>query len=177
MLRFGKCVDTLYTVLPLVDHPDPTIRYTLSLSKISTSLFLLCDHVLWLSRTGLFNIDSDKWTTLSSKYWLYSITMNLVRDFYEINRILKEEQNFICPRGEFRNLNDVFNTCIKSFLCVQSRKDVMVDTIKNACDFFIPLTALGYTKLSPSTIGALGVVSSIAGLLTVLDPKCKLTPI
>lgn len=177
VLRLGKCFEALYSVLPLVDHPDATIRFTLSLSKISSSLFLLCDHVLWLSRTGLFEIQAEKWTILASKYWLYSITMNLVRDFYEIMRIIQNENNLICPSMGCRTLNDVFISVAKGYLRVQSHKDVMIDTIKNCCDFFIPLTALGYTKLSPSVIGALGVVSSVAGMLTILDSRYKLTPI
>lgn len=169
-------MDTIYATLPLIDHPDYTVRYTVSLSKISMSLFLFCDHVLWLSRTGIFEINSDKWAKLSSKYWLYSLTMNLVRDFYEVLQILKREQNTICPQ-RCRSLSDVASVCGKAASCVQSHKDVMVDIVKNGCDFFIPLTALGYTKLSPSVVGALGVISSIAGMLTVLDPKCKLTPV
>lgn len=176
MLRLGKSAEALYSVLPLVDHPDVTIRFTLSLSKISNSLFLLCDHVLWLGRTGICEIETDKWTRLASKYWLYSITMNLIRDFYEISRIIKIENDLICPQ-RCRTLNELFLAIGRGFDRIQTHKDVMCDVVKNSCDFFIPLTALGYTKLSPSVIGALGVVSSIAGLVAVLDSKCKLTPI
>ena len=38
----------------------------------------------------------------------------------------------------------------------------------------IPLTALGYTRLSPGAIGFLGMISSLAGLLTLIDPHAQL---
>lgn len=172
VLRLGKCIEVMYSVLPVVNHPDLTIRLTLSLSKISSALFLLCDHVLWLSRTGLCNVPTEKWSRLSSKYWLYSITMNLARDFYEIIQIIKRQNQTSC-----QTLRDACLSAGRTVTCLQARRDVLVDTIKNCCDFFIPLTALGYTKLSPSVTGALGVASSIAGLLAMLDKSCKLTPI
>lgn len=170
-------MESLYSVLPVVDHPDLTIRFTLSLSKISSSLFLLCDHVLWLNRSGMCEIQSEKWVRLASKYWLYSITMNLIRDFYEISKIISDENHLICPRDGCKTLNDLFLSAGRALVRVQSHKDVMIDTVKNCCDFFIPMTALGYTKLSPSVVGALGVVSSLAGLIVILNPKCKLSPI
>lgn len=122
------------------------------------------------------NINTDKWSRISNKYWLYSITMNLTRDFYEIMQILKAERSRIIPKGGCRNLNDVFKTGGRAFMCVQATPSVMVDTVKNCCDFFIPLTALGHIKLSPDTVGLLGVISSIAGLIALIQPIAKLTP-
>lgn len=103
--------------------------------------------------------------------------MNLVRDFYEIVQIIKAEKRQILPKGDNLNLSEVAKSCSRAILCIRhNRQDLMVDTIKNCCDIFIPLSALGHVKLSPGTIGLLGVVSSIAGLVALIDPACKLTP-
>ncbi|GJQ66310.1 hypothetical protein Trydic_g4355 [Trypoxylus dichotomus] len=48
LLRFGKCVDTIYSILPLLNHNDSTIKITVILGKLSNSMFLLADHILWL---------------------------------------------------------------------------------------------------------------------------------
>lgn len=176
MLRFGKCIDVIYSTLALFDHPDPTVRHTLILSKIATSLFLLGDHLLWLGRADVCNIDTQKWSQISNKYWLYSITMNLVRDFYEISCIIKAQKQAIVPDCGIHNVNDLYKTVLRTLTVLQSNRSVMIDTVKNACDFFIPLTALGHSNLSPGTVGWLGVVSSIAGLLVLLEPKIKLSP-
>lgn len=96
--------------------------------------------------------------------------MNLVRDMYEISLILKSN------KVRMHGLGDVVTAIPKSVMLVQNHSSVMIDTIKNGCDFFIPLAALGYVKLSPGTVGFLGTISSIAGLLVLIEPKNKLSP-
>jgi peroxin-11B len=176
VLRFGKCIDVIYSTTSLFNHPDATVRHTLILSRIASALFLLGDHLLWLGRADVCHVDTDKWSRVSNKYWLYSITMNLVRDFYEISCIIRSEKQLIVPDSGVQNLNDLYKILIRTVMVLQRNKGVMIDTIKNGCDFFIPLNALGHTKLSPGTVGWLGVVSSIAGLLVLIDPKVKLFP-
>lgn len=175
MLRFGRCFDTVFTTLPLFQHHDPAVRSVLILSKISHALFLLADHFLWLGRADVCTIDTDRWSRLSNKYWLYSITLNLVRDFYEISKIIKAQKS-IAPRNGCKNANDVIETVLRLFTILQQNRSVMLDTVKNGCDFFIPLTALGHVKLSPGTVGWLGVISSLAGLLVLVEPSVKMIP-
>ncbi|XP_044263448.1 peroxisomal membrane protein 11B [Tribolium madens] len=176
LLRFGKCLDVVYSTVALFDHGDPTVRHTVILSRIANSLFLLADHLLWLGRADLCNIDTQKWSRISNKYWLYSITMNLVRDFYEISSIIRAQKQTIVPQCGVQNFNDLCAIFLRTVTVLQSNRGVIIDTVKNACDFFIPLTALGHTKLSPGAVGCLGVVSSLAGILVLLDPKIKLSP-
>lgn len=170
MLRFGKCLDVLYTALPLLRYNDAKIRVTVALSKITSALFLLTDHILWLGRADLCNVNTEKWSNISNKYWLYSITMNLMRDFYEITNVLKAR---LKSNDIISDKNRAFTSLIQ---CLYNNQKITIDTVKNACDLFIPLTALGYVKLKPSTVGLLGVISSIAGILVLTDPQFKLTP-
>lgn len=174
MLRFGRFTESIYATLPLFEEEEATIRYTVILSKITNSLFLLADHILWLGRADLCSIDTERWANLSNRYWLYSITMNLVRDFYEISIILKSNKSTILPK-KFHS-KDIVDIVFKSIAILSINQNVLIDTIKNCCDFFIPLTSLGFTKLSPGLIGLLGAISSIAGLLILIDPSKKLTP-
>lgn len=169
-------MESLYAALPLFQEENTAVRYTVTLSKIANSLFLFADHILWLGRADLCSIDTEKWSRISNKYWLYSITMSLVRDFYEISRIVQCKKHSIVPGNGINNFNDVIKVLTRVISIVQSNQNVVIDTVKNGCDFFIPLTALGHTKLSPGTIGLLGAISSIAGLLVLLDPQKKLSP-
>ncbi|XP_075167203.1 peroxisomal biogenesis factor 11ab [Haematobia irritans] len=183
LLRFGKCLDVFYASLRTIHYPDLAIRVTLTTSKLSQALFLFADHFLWLARTGLFkSIDAKKWGQYANKYWLLSIIMNLCRDVYEIFRLMDLHKasvrsgisrNIPC---RIRSTKDLSRLALQSYAMVLGHKDVFVDTLKNACDFFIPLTALGYTKLTPRTIGMLGAISSVAGLIALLEPTAKLTP-
>lgn len=176
MLRFGRFAESLYATLPLFEEENATIRYTVTLSKIANSLFLFADHILWLGRADVCSIDTEKWSRTCNKYWLYSITMNLVRDFYELSRIVQYQKHSVVPDNGVNNFNDVIKALTRVISIIQSNQNVVIDTVKNGCDFFIPLNALGYTKLSPGTIGLLGAISSIAGLLVLLDPQKKLSP-
>ncbi|TDG47023.1 hypothetical protein AWZ03_006460 [Drosophila navojoa] len=183
LLRFGKGLDVFYASLRAIHYPDLTIRVTLTMSKISQALFLLADHLLWLARTGLTAVDPKKWSKIANKYWLFSIIMNLCRDFYEIVRVL-DLHKASCSSGISRckipsRINtpaDFKRLALNSYGLMLGHKDIFVDTVKNVCDFFIPLTALGYTSLTPRTIGILGAISSMAGLWALLEPAAKLTP-
>jgi len=175
----------LYGAFSSIHYQDVTVRITCTLSKIANALFLLADHILWIGRTGLINVDSEKWSRVSNKYWLYSIVMNLVRDVYEILRILEQEGRRLgFPPGEGvrrTSLVDGFtgktvSLSLQAVTFVQEHKDVVIDTVKNSCDLMIPLTALGYVRLSPGTVGLLGVVSSVAAIISLVDPLARLTP-
>lgn len=100
--------------------------------------------------------------------------MNLVRDMYEIAKILKKYK--IVPTEGLREFRDLLKIIVNVVECMQKNRNVVIDTVKNSCDFFIPLTALGHVKLSPSTIGWLGVISSLAGLIVLVEPLTKLSP-
>lgn len=58
----------------------------------------------------------------------------------------------------------------------QDHKYIAVDTLKNTCDLFIPLSALGGVRISAGVIGILGIVSSLAGIVALMDPSAKMTP-
>lgn len=152
-------------------------------SKLSQALFLVGDHFIWLSRTGLFkNIDAKKWGNLSNRYWLMSIIMNLARDVYEIIRLIdlhRSASRIGLLNNKFPKITstrDLEKLALYSFSLLRGHKDVVVDTVKNVCDVFIPMTTLGYVKLSPMTIGVLGTMSSIAGLLALIQPDARLMP-
>ncbi|XP_056636004.1 peroxisomal membrane protein 11A [Diorhabda carinulata] len=174
LLRFGRFAESIYATLPLFHEEEATIRYSLILSKITNALFLLADHILWLGRADLCTVDTERWSNLSNRYWLYSITMNLVRDFYEISKLLKSNKDHILPK-KF-NSNDTLKILLRTFSILSNNQSIVIDTVKNSCDFFIPLTSLGHVKLSPGTIGLLGVISSVAGLIVLLQPTKKMVP-
>lgn len=192
VLRFGKCIDLLYAAQRTIHNVNVTHRLTLTLSKIAQALYLYADHIIWLSRSGLSkSIDAKKWNDTANKYWFVSIMMNLCRDFYELSCLIDRTLN----NGNGRNTQTIYrwlfdtNTNIstlskqdltkaslQAYSYVYENRAIFIDTTKNLCDIFIPLTALGYTKLKPRTIGLLGVISSITAIMVLLQPSAKLQP-
>lgn len=102
--------------------------------------------------------------------------MNLVRDIYEIMRII--DQGGIKSRISSRcNQNEISKQVVKAAqIFINDHKDVFWDTVKNSCDVWIPLTALGYINFKPGTIGLLGTISSVAGIISLIDPQARLLP-
>ncbi|XP_055700920.1 peroxisomal membrane protein 11B [Phlebotomus papatasi] len=169
-LRFGKCVDVFYSSLASLHHSDAVVRITVTLSRLASSMFLFCDHIVWFARTGFVkSVNVEKWNRLSNKYWLFSMVMNLIRDFYEIKRLLQMQPPKKNPENKVRLPLDTLR-------CICDHKAVMWDTIKNVCDLFIPLNGLGIVRLNPRTIGLLGLISSLAGLVALIEPTAKLSP-
>lgn len=169
VLRMGRSLDTLYTALTLTKFDNAIISLNCAFSKVSYAIFLFCDHLIWFGRNGFANIDTIWWNRVSCKYWLLSITMNLVRDFFEIKKLLNNHEIVLKY-----NLKDP-KTTMKTWLSyAETHKDIVLDVVKNSCDIFLPLASLDYVKLSPGTIGLLGVISSAVGIYTVIDPFAKL---
>ncbi|KAI4492079.1 hypothetical protein M0802_010087 [Mischocyttarus mexicanus] len=175
VLRLGRCLDSFYLVLSTMRYPDLIVRITLTLSKIANALFLLADHIIWLGRVGIFRVDIEKWSKVSNKYWLMNVILNLTRDVYEIVKIYEQEK-FHSSKKISTILKCKSVDQYKALLCLKDHKDIVMDTIKNGCDLFIPLTALGYTKLTPGIIGICGFVSSMLGIYTLIHPLYKLKP-
>lgn len=185
VLRFGKSLETFNGCLKSIHYNDAWLAFMLTVSKISQTLFLLTDHLIWLARSGLVrNVDVGKWTVTSSKYWLISLIMGVVRDIYEINKIISSYSSYkslsACLAGSLvsiRSLDDVSRHGATLMDFAITYKHISLDLMKNLCDLFIPLNTLGFTKLSARTIGFLGMISSVAGLIAILHPStCKLTP-
>lgn len=184
VLRFGKSVEVFYGALKSIHYSDAWLAFTLTVNKISSSIFLMTDHIIWLSRSGLVkDVDTVKWTRRSNRFWVLSLVMSIVRDVYEINRVVVSISSYkslsTCLASSIvsiRSSKDV-SVCVSSLVeFLITYKHLTVDTVKNICDLFIPLTSMGVTRLSPRQIGLLGMISSVAGLIVVLNPKCKLSP-
>lgn len=176
LLRLGRFLDSLYSALKMMNYPDLTIRVTLTMAKIANALFLFADHIIWVGRVGVLRVNLEKWNKVANKYWLLTIIMNLTRDIYEILKILEQEGKDILTRKKrFSSRYDTLGK-YETLLLLKNHKEVVMDVVKNSCDLFIPLTALGFTKFTPGAIGMFGVISSVIGIYTLIYPLYKLTP-
>jgi len=222
LLRFGRFFDTLHSALPVMSSvSDQVIRITSAISRISSSCFMAIDHFVCLQKLGVFSptaFDGPSWDKTSTRFWLYSIVMGLVRDFYEISKVYKEAcrtkkrskghshsshhhnnrlqqannesgggesskatnngcKALVCVPVQFQPaLSNCIRTSRVLITCVYSHADISIDLLKNLADLFIPLSVLGYIKVSPGTIGLLGVVSTVASAIPQINPMTKMVP-
>ena len=187
VLRLGKSLDFIQAALKSLHISDDVIRWTVTLSKISQSIFLLFDHIIYFHNLGVIKTDKAKWSKISAQFWFFSLALNLTRNFYDITNIVKLEMakpqkkegemqygngNRTAEKAK-RNNSDAFSLVIK---CVCDNKSVFLDLVKNASDLVLPLNTLGKVDASSGVQGFLGVISSAIGVATVWNPNLKLVP-
>ena len=187
VLRLGKSLDFIQAALKSLHISDDVIRWTVTLSKISQSIFLFFDHIIYFHNLGVIKTDKAKWSKISAQFWFFSLALNLTRNFYDITNIVKlemakpqkKESEMQYGNGNRteekakRNNSDAFSLVIK---CVCDNKSVFLDLVKNASDLVLPLNTLGKVDASSGVQGFLGVISSAIGVATVWNPNLKLVP-
>lgn len=121
--------------------------------------------------------------------------MNLTRDLYEIYGLMERERRSASAKthtgsggvenGEFPSASSscasVFTSRLQQQLrllaaVLRGNPPLLLDTLKNLCDVFIPLDKLGLYPTGPGLVGACGLTSSVLSILTVLYPWLKLKP-
>uniref|UniRef100_A0A182J4C9 Uncharacterized protein n=1 Tax=Anopheles atroparvus TaxID=41427 RepID=A0A182J4C9_ANOAO len=124
LLRFGKGFEVLYGAVASIELKHISQQLFIVLGKLSSGLFLLADHVVWLSRSGVSkNVNTTKWLNRSNRFWLISILMNLCRDLQELYRLF-----VYYSRSNIRNLQQALS------VIYQENKPLLVDTVKNDWD-------------------------------------------
>ena len=166
----GKSVEHMRGAAVSIHINDPILRYSMTLSRISSALQFLCDNVYLFSKLGLVKVDQGGLVSLSSKLWLYADFMNIIRVTYEIRHEINEQ--FDRQESYLKHSNhSLYSTC----RCVMSRRpDLFVDLVKNLSDIWLPIHSSGVTTLSPGTVGFCGTVSSVLGAATIWQKSRKL---
>ncbi|KAL7641878.1 UNVERIFIED_CONTAM: hypothetical protein RMT77_007752 [Armadillidium vulgare] len=179
LLRFGKSVEVLHGTLNTIHLNDRFLKVVITLSRIYQGIFLLFDHFVWLADIGLVRIERKKYVEYSNKFWLGSIILGLLRDAYEINSAFESNVSLYKKKGSLTHLSNQSKKHFKwsDFIrLLRDHDDVFWDTVKNVADIWIPLTSLGHVNLSSGAIGVLGIISSVAGLMPIINPQLKLLP-
>ncbi|KAI6056839.1 peroxisomal membrane protein 11A isoform X1 [Marmota monax] len=184
--RLGNVVHAVQSTEQSIHATDPVPRLCLTLANLNRVVYFICDTILWVRSVGLtMSINKEKWQTWATRHYYYFLLLSLVRDLYEISlqmgrlahdRAMREKssQN---PFGY--SLADEETEWLQSFLLLLFRSlkqhpPLLLDTVKNLCDILIPLDQMGIYRSNPGIIGLGGLVSSVAGIITVAYPQMKL---
>lgn len=171
-LNFGRCTDQLYSSLKSTQLYDPVFRTTIATSKLWGSLQMFSEHVLWLQNVGIINVDKHAWIERANRFWLYSVTFNLLRDFYELICVIQKRQGRRSEDSDSKHDSRLSAPLI----WIRENPKLSCDLIKNTCDFCIPYSYDKKIVFHPSVIGLLGMTSSVLGILQIYDKKYMLSP-
>uniref|UniRef100_A0A8C5NZ99 Peroxisomal biogenesis factor 11 alpha n=1 Tax=Jaculus jaculus TaxID=51337 RepID=A0A8C5NZ99_JACJA len=184
--RLGNVVHAIQATEQSIQATDPVPRLCLTLANLNRVVYFICDAVLWAKNVGLTSGNNrEKWQMWSARHYYYFLLLSLVRDLYEITlqmgRVahdkVKVEKSSQDPLGY--SVIDEETEWLQSFLLFLFRSlkrhpPLLLDTVKNFCDILIPLNQLGIYKSNPGIIGLGGLVSSLAGIITIVYPQMKL---
>lgn len=189
LLRLGNTANSIEAAKRTMQLSDRVLRLCLTVANINRALYFICDNVLWAKSIGLVHdIDKERWNYNASRYYLYSLVMSLTRDVYEVLQLMVQrgrEQHFKDKLEQ--NLSqspEVAEVVIPQldafvFLLLETLKShpaVALDTVKNICDLFIPLDKLGIYKSNAGVVGFCGLISSLIGIVTLVQPTLRIKP-
>lgn len=189
VFRLGNTVNSFEAAKRTVRLSDRVLCLCLTAANFSRAFYFICDNVLWARHIGLIReIDKERWSRISSRFYLLSLLMNLTRDVYIIMQLMAQrgrDQHFRQKMDQQLHENlDVAEVVVPQldallFLLLDSLRshpEVATDTLKNACDLFIPLDRLGIYQTNAGVVGFCGLISSLIGILTLAQPKFRIKP-
>jgi len=167
-------------------------------------MYLILDNMLWLNSIGIVDLKKkevmlNKW---SNKFWLFSSILYLARDLHDLIGLIQKEELMKSKKYDSTNkyvLNETSGAYtsnlnsngsslstkrllmkilnILHIIVINKRNHpLLLDTIKNIFDIFLPLSNLKFVNLTSGMQGLCGLISSLISILVVWDSKYKLTP-
>lgn len=168
---------------------DPVLRFCLTVANLNRALYFICDNVLWARSVDLIEaIDKDRWNLNATRYYFFSLVMNLLQDAYLIVQLMVPKSRDTQYRQKVNHhLNespDAAPVIIPQldallFLLIESLRGhpgLVLDVLKNTCDLFIILDKIGVYRTNEGVTGLCGLVSSLLGILLVLTPSLRHKP-
>lgn len=171
MFRLGKSIDSFLAALQTIHLTNPAQRLLVTLTKISRGLYLLIDHIIWASRMNLVSIDNRFWARLANRFWLLALFLSLLRDLYELVvafRLEKKRLNQYSPSLTQNSPRALIGNVL------HANPALVIDSVKNMADLWIPVSRLDLVYLPSGIVGLLGVVSSLAGLMSAHNQHWRL---
>uniref|UniRef100_A0A8D0N7Z2 Peroxisomal biosis factor 11 alpha n=1 Tax=Sus scrofa TaxID=9823 RepID=A0A8D0N7Z2_PIG len=185
--RVGNVVHALQATRESIHATDLVPRFCLTLASLNRVGYFICDTILFVKSIGITSgINKETWQVWAARYYCSSLLLSLVRDLYEISlqmeqvahdRAKREKSPTQDPFGY--SVADEETEWLQSFLLLLFRSlkkhpPLLLDTVKNFCDILNPLDQLGIYKSNAGIIGLGGLVSSLAGIITLAYPQMKL---
>lgn len=189
LLRLGNAANSIEAAKRTVQLSDRVLRLCLTVANVSRTLYFICDNVLWAKSVGLIrNIDKERWSLNSFRFYFFSLVMHLSRDVYAVLQVMTKrsrDKNFKERMDQHLTENpevaEVVVPHLDGFLfllleTLKSHPDLALDSVKNICDLFIPLDKLGLYQSNGGVIGFCGLLSSLIGIVTLTQPRLRIAP-
>uniref|UniRef100_A0A673GAN7 Peroxisomal membrane protein 11A-like n=1 Tax=Sinocyclocheilus rhinocerous TaxID=307959 RepID=A0A673GAN7_9TELE len=142
--KLGNTVNSIHATKSTLHISDPVLCFCLTFANLNRALYFICDNILWARSIGLIrDIDKERWSLNSTRFYFLSLVMNLTRDVYVIVQLMVQKSR---DRHYQQKINQHLNespdvACVIVpqldaflFLLLESLRNepsVALDTLKN----------------------------------------------
>ncbi|CAF0720221.1 unnamed protein product [Adineta steineri] len=167
-MRLGRFMDYIKSVLESFHIRNKRIGTLFGLIAVCQGLFMLLDNLLLFHRFKIIHLTNpQRLQHYLYQVWLLWISFALTRDYYEMQASFAIGQHHHYQQKQDKSL-------LKRVNIFWANKPLVIDTIKNLCDLYIPLSNLNIVHANPGLQGFVGTISSILGLLQLWDKSYQL---
>ncbi|UJR38146.1 hypothetical protein I4U23_030824 [Adineta vaga] len=168
-MRLGRFVDYIKSVLESFHIRNKRIGTLFGLIAVCQGLFMLLDNILLLHRFKIIHLTNPQHLQhYLYQIWLLWISFALTRDYYEIQASFAIGQHHQYQQKQDKSL-------IRRANLFLANKPLVIDTVKNLCDLYIPLSNLNIVHANTGLQGLAGTISSILGFLQLWDKSYQLS--
>jgi peroxin-11B len=168
-MRLGRFVDYLKSVLESFHIRNKRIGTLFGLIAVCQGIYMLLDNLLLLHRFKIIHLSNPQnLQHYIYQVWLLWLSFALTRDYYEIQASFAVGQNHHYQQKQDRSL-------IRRANLFWANKPLVIDTVKNLCDLYIPLSNLNIVRANTGLQGLAGTISSVLGLLQLWDKSYQLS--
>uniref|UniRef100_A0A3P8W4P0 Peroxisomal biogenesis factor 11 alpha n=1 Tax=Cynoglossus semilaevis TaxID=244447 RepID=A0A3P8W4P0_CYNSE len=189
VFRLGNTINSIQAAKRSLQLSDRVLCLCLTAAHVNRALYFFCDNVLWAKSVGLIR-DTNKvsWSTGASRCFLLTLIGSLARDIYVVLQLMVQRardghfrQKMIRHLNESPQVAEVIVPHLDAFLfllleSLKSHPAVVLDTVKNFCDLFSPLDKLGIYPSNSGVVSLCGLVSSVIGIITYVNPSLSIKP-
>jgi hypothetical protein len=162
-MRLGRFVDYCKSLLESFHIRNKRLGTIFGLISVCQGLYMIFDNLLLLNRFKIIQLaQPERWQHYLYQVWLLWLSLALTRDYYEMQASFAVGQHKQ-ERALVRRANIFW-----------ANKPLVIDTVKNVCDLYLPLSNLNIVQANPALQGFAGTVSSILGFLQLWDKNYAL---
>ncbi|NWV01960.1 PX11C protein, partial [Upupa epops] len=140
---------------------DGLVRGLSVLCNLANQLYYPCEHIAWAADAGIVRVSSQKWWTLSTALWAFSLLLGILRSLrilFQLSKLRQHKGTFPSPRVALGQKE------------VEARvKAEVLSILMEAADLsnaihWLPPGFLWAGRFPPWLVGLLGTISSLISI-------------
>eukprot|EP01086_Lenisia_limosa_P005485 TRINITY_DN22353_c0_g1_i1.p1 TRINITY_DN22353_c0_g1~~TRINITY_DN22353_c0_g1_i1.p1 ORF type:complete len:244 (+),score=79.54 TRINITY_DN22353_c0_g1_i1:59-790(+) len=175
LFRLGKTMDFFLAFQKGMTVKNTTDRVLGLMRSGSLALWLLFDHMVWLSRLGLIKNDTATSAKRSAFFWFLGLVAGLTKALITLFRSyakecalkksLKEAEEE-APSDTEAPSSDAVSDELKAVIA--ARPQQFLDAAQLTLDLPLPLATIG-APIAPAVVGLCGAVTSVIALIPLVN--------